>query len=142
VGEAKQKATGFWPADTATISPSPVRTFVDPIQPGDEMKLLRESGIRAERCRRALGAALRDLVMGANECAHCHRSFESLDDLGMMLVSHVIVNDRAIDSPSWPICRSCVEAPAVGTTAAVLFAEKLVHEWMSKQGAHRLPNPR
>jgi hypothetical protein len=119
-------------------------TTADIIYPGNESKLLHQVGARPEHCRVALGHALFDLVTGRSACADCGKGFEGLDDLGCGVVSHIEVHGRLNrDSPSWSICRDCVDAndAAKGTSRPVELANRLVHEWLSRHGARRLPHP-
>ena len=137
MGEAKRR--GFWSAGAVPVA----ATTADVLYPGDEAKLLHQVGSRPEHCRQAPGRALFDLVTGRSACGDCGKEFNGLDDLGAVVVAHIELNGR-LDrtSPSWPICRDCVDAnnDARGTPKPTEPVNRLVHGWFSSRGAKRLPH--
>jgi hypothetical protein len=99
----------------------------DLVWPGDEAKLMRASGSHAARQREALARALSDLVLGQGSCSACRASFESLDDLGVVIVVHLVVAGRELPtSPSFSICFNCCSAKQ-----PMIWADRLMKSFLA-----------
>ena len=139
VGEQKRR-NGFLASGQGPVA----ATSVDILYAGDETKLLGLTGPKPEHCRVALGQSLYDLVTGRLSCGECKTQFDGLDRLGAVIVCHIEIGGKlSRSSPSWSLCLDCVRSndAARGTGKPVAVAQRLVHDWFSKQGAHRLPHP-
>ena len=138
MGEARRR--GFWAPGATPVA----EASADVLYPGDEARLMHQIGAKPEHCRVALGRTLYNIVTNQAACGDCGKAFGGLDDLGAVVVAHIEVHGRLDrNSPSWPICRDCVYANdrAKGMPKPVELANRLVHEWLSRQGAKRLPHP-
>lgn len=137
MGEAKLKRR-FW-----SDAEAPAKTSMDLVWPGDEVWLLKQNGVKPEKCRVALGRALYDLVTGSGICGACDKRLESLDSLGCVAVTYIEVLGRLVTSPSWSFCRECCDHADdnKGTTYPVQLASKLVHDFLAKQGKSSAPHP-
>jgi hypothetical protein len=97
------------------------------VWPGDEAKLMRAVGSHAARQREALARALSDLVLGQGSCSACKAQFQSLDDLGVVIVVHLLALGRELPtSPSFSICFNCCSAKQ-----PMIWADKLMHEFLT-----------
>jgi hypothetical protein len=101
----------------------------DIVWPGDEAKLLKATGAHAARQRAALAKALSDLVLRRNRCSACERGYESLDDLGCIVVAYIKALGRELPtSPSFTICQHCLS-----TEKPTVWADKMVHSFLAAQ---------
>jgi hypothetical protein len=113
---------------------SRIRVDADIIWPGSDRALLQEVGDRAEGKRKALAAALGQVVLGEARCTICKMSLDGLDAFDGLVVAYMEVGGRRVPtSPWWIVCEHCV-----GQGHAEHIAGELIDQFMTEQGVTRI----